>query len=228
VANQQALGLIEAVGLPAAIEAADAAVKAANVKLLGYELTKGGGKVTIKFTGDVAAVQAAVTAGVAAADRVGKVVSKLVIARPHDDLEKIIYTPETVGEAQQPLRVGEGEEVRGQTEQEKEEEILRGKQLASSPMLLAAEPQLPEKLLDGGAVEATNRSIVEGPQEASGDASSTQMDERQSETGEPVSQTREDEIKNSAQKTCNYCGDPACPRRKGEPRSYCIHYKKLG
>lgn len=85
-----ALGLIETIGLISAIEAADAAVKAANVKLLGYENTKGGGKITVKFVGDVGAVQAGVAAGVAAAMRVGKVYGQRVIPRPHDEIEALI------------------------------------------------------------------------------------------------------------------------------------------
>jgi len=87
---QKALGLIETIGLIPAIEAADAAVKAANVVLLGYENAKGGGKITIKVAGDVGAVQAAVSAGAAAAGRIGKVYSCLVIPRPHDEIAALI------------------------------------------------------------------------------------------------------------------------------------------
>lgn len=86
----KALGLIETIGLVPAIEAADAAVKAANVTLLGYENTRGGGKITIKMAGDVGAVQAAVAAGVSAAQRIGKVYSHLVIPRPHEEIDALI------------------------------------------------------------------------------------------------------------------------------------------
>lgn len=87
---KQALGLIETIGLVSAIEAADAAVKAANVTMLGFENTKGGGKITIKFVGNVGAVQAGVAAGVAAANRVGAVYGHRVIPRPHDEIEALI------------------------------------------------------------------------------------------------------------------------------------------
>ncbi len=87
---KQALGLIEAIGLVTAIEAADAAVKAANVTLLGYENTKGGGKITVKLVGGVGAVKAAVAAGVAAASRIGRIYSYQVIPRPHDEIEALI------------------------------------------------------------------------------------------------------------------------------------------
>lgn len=87
---KQALGLIETIGLVTAIEAADAAVKAADITLLGYENTKGSGKITVKFVGGVGAVKAAVAAGVAAASRIGQVYGQHVIPRPHDEIEALI------------------------------------------------------------------------------------------------------------------------------------------
>lgn len=86
----KALGLIETIGLVSAIEAADAAVKAADVVLLGYENTKGSGKITIKFAGGVGAVKAAVAAGVAAASRIGQVYGSAVIPRPHEEIDALI------------------------------------------------------------------------------------------------------------------------------------------
>ena len=82
---QEALGMIETKGLCALIEAADAALKAANVTMTGYE-TIGSGPVAAFFRGDVASVKAATDAGAAAAATVGSVVAVQVIPRPHDDL----------------------------------------------------------------------------------------------------------------------------------------------
>ena len=84
-----ALGLIETQGLVACIEAADAMCKAANVELIGYE-NVGSGLVTAMVKGDVGAVKAAVDSGLEAAQRVGMVVTSLVIARPHNDIQKIV------------------------------------------------------------------------------------------------------------------------------------------
>lgn len=84
-----ALGMIETKGLVGAIEAADAMTKAANVVLIGKEQI-GSGLVTVMVRGDVGAVKAAVDAGAAAAERVGKVVSIHVIPRPHSEVEMII------------------------------------------------------------------------------------------------------------------------------------------
>lgn len=85
----KALGMIETKGLVAAIEAADAMVKAANVSLQCKEHV-GGGLVTVMVRGDVGAVKAATDAGAAAAERVGELISVHVIPRPHGEVEEIL------------------------------------------------------------------------------------------------------------------------------------------
>jgi microcompartment protein CcmL/EutN len=87
--NGGAIGLIETRGLVGSVEAADAMVKAANVKLISKEYA-GGGLVAVIVSGDVGAVKAAVDAGAAAAKRVGEVVSVHIIPRPHSELSKLI------------------------------------------------------------------------------------------------------------------------------------------
>lgn len=161
-----ALGMIETVGLAAAIEAADTGVKSANVKLLGYELTKGNGLITVKFAGDVGAVNAAVEAGSIAAAKINKLWSKHVIPRPHDEIEKLIKSLETVGNSEETKAVKESEN----------KEI----QIESSETEKAAEEEEPKK----------------------------------------------DTVIKKREGICNICGDSRCPRRKGEPKSLCIHYKK--
>ncbi|GAV21917.1 BMC domain-containing protein [Carboxydothermus pertinax] len=84
-----AIGFVETLGLTAAIEAADAMVKAANVHIIEYRVV-GSGLVNITIQGDVAAVKAAVEAGVAAAQKVGEIVSFNVIPRPHEEMLKVI------------------------------------------------------------------------------------------------------------------------------------------
>ena len=84
----EALGMVETRGLIGAIEAADAMVKAANVKLIGKEMI-GSGLVTVMVRGDVGAVKASVDAGAAAAKRVGDLYGVHVIPRPHSDVEQI-------------------------------------------------------------------------------------------------------------------------------------------
>jgi microcompartment protein CcmL/EutN len=97
----EALGMIEARGFAAMVEAADAMVKAAKVELVSYEKT-GGGYVTAVVRGDVAAVKAAVEAGSRAATKVGEVVATHVIARPHTNVDVV-------------LPLGRAEQARGES-----------------------------------------------------------------------------------------------------------------
>jgi microcompartment protein CcmL/EutN len=91
IMEQQALGMVETRGLVAAIEAADAMVKAANVTLIGTEKI-GSGLVTVMVRGDVGAVKAATETGAIAAKKLGELVAVHVIPRPHADVEKILPT----------------------------------------------------------------------------------------------------------------------------------------
>ena len=86
---QEALGMVETRGLVAAIEAADAMTKAAEVTLVGTEKI-GSGLVTVMVRGDVGAVKAAVEAGENAAGKLGELVATHVIPRPHNDVEGIL------------------------------------------------------------------------------------------------------------------------------------------
>jgi microcompartment protein CcmL/EutN len=104
VGPKAAVGLIEVVGLLAAVEAADVCLKSANVRLLDCENTSGA-LLTVKVCGDVGSVKAAVEAGKAAASRVGTVVSTLVLARPAEGigdmlgLDKYMQSPAQVEES---------------------------------------------------------------------------------------------------------------------------------
>jgi len=85
----EALGMVETRGLVGAVEAADAMVKAATVRLVGFAQI-GSGLVTVMVRGDVGAVRAAVDAGAASAKKVGEIISVHVIARPHEALEALL------------------------------------------------------------------------------------------------------------------------------------------
>ena len=140
----KALGLIETKGTLAAVEAADAMVKAADVTLV--EKTRvGGGLVTITVTGDVAAVQAAVDAGAAAVERIAasSLAAKLVIPRPHEELE-ILFTPKGPGGKTDPGVTDETEpEAEDAAVGDAVEEVVKEvvKEVEETP-----HPALPEKL----------------------------------------------------------------------------------
>ena len=112
--EERALGLVETRGLIAAIEAADAMVKAAKVRLIGTEKTVAA-LITVKVVGEVGAVKSAVDAGSKAAQRIGELVSTHVIPRPHDDTESIAYDEtshsETRGSAGAPASMKEIEHL---------------------------------------------------------------------------------------------------------------------
>lgn len=86
----QAMGFIETKGFVAAVEAADSALKSANVSLVGQKRV-GSGLVAVILTGDVAAVKAAVEAAAESASSIGQVVAVQVIASPHEDMAGILF-----------------------------------------------------------------------------------------------------------------------------------------
>jgi microcompartment protein CcmL/EutN len=94
--SKMALGLIETMGLVAAIGAADAALKSADVTLIGFDFPGHGGT-TVKIEGEISAVKFAVSAGVSAGEKIYQVVSSHVIARPGDGLEPITHVKKTLG-----------------------------------------------------------------------------------------------------------------------------------
>lgn len=186
---KDALGLIETIGLVAAVEAADAAVKAANIELLGYELTRGSGLVVVKLQGDVGAIKAAVAAGAVAAEKVGKVWATHVIPRPHRELGSMVESPDTVGrktKEAQPAAADSG----------------------------AAEPP------EGGEGEPQGPADTAGEEPVQADAG----EEEPAVPPEP--ETSPAPVDKPSPEVCNLCGDPACSRKKGDPKVTCLHYGK--
>lgn len=143
----KALGMIETRGLVAAIEAADAMVKAANVTLTNKEHI-GGGLVTVMVRGDVGAVKAATDAGAAAAERVGELVSVHVIARPHEELEDILGPIPTAAPANHP--VGGPRKPDQEPAREEEDPAANPRQEASA----SEQAEAAEEVLAGGDAEA--------------------------------------------------------------------------
>src|SRR6266498_4124866 len=85
----EALGMVETKGFVGAVEAADAMVKTANVRLVGKEYLLNG-YVAVLVRGDVGSVKAAIEAGSNAARRVGELISVHVIPRPFDETEGLL------------------------------------------------------------------------------------------------------------------------------------------
>jgi ethanolamine utilization protein EutM len=128
--TQWALGLIEVIGLPPALEAADTCLKSANIHLIGYEKVTSG-FMTVKIQGDVGAVKAAIEAAKVSAAKIGPVVSTLVIPRPAEGIHGVIYSSETVSSeaesTQETEIIGENGNVT-EEQSSKESEIIEDEQ----------------------------------------------------------------------------------------------------
>ena len=187
------LGFIEVVGMLGAIEACDAAVKSANVKLVGCELTKGFGMVTITLRGEVGAVNAAVSSAVAAAERITKVVSHTIIARPSEGLEKIIkgnavqsedeevqeVTETRESKAEESPKESPKEEAKEEVKEEVKEEAKEKNMAETSPESSEDEyKKKDEKIQD---VKVSEKLVTEGaPKE---------MDKQEDKPAPPVKKT---------------------------------------
>lgn len=101
-----ALGLIEVIGYVGAVEAADVALKAANVTLIGIEKVSAG-IVTVKITGDVGAVKAAVEASEESARKLGVLRTSHVIARLHEETQRILDNPKPKKEVEEQITIDE-------------------------------------------------------------------------------------------------------------------------
>ncbi len=161
---QKSLGLIEVVGLAAGIIAADVAVKSANVELVGYELSKGGGMTVIKIEGDVGAVKAAISAAEMAVKQKGDVVSAVVIPRPACGLDCLVRNKDTVGyKLQEPL---ESVDIQNQGSA-KEQEIIPEAEPEKEPepeqeIVLEAKPETePEKESEPEVIPENEPAISE-------------------------------------------------------------------
>lgn len=197
----KALGLIETVGLAAALEAADAALKAANVELMGYELTNGGGMVLVRFSGNVGAIKMAVEAGRLAAGKVGKVVATHVIPRPHQQLSCVLLAKEIPHGKVQAAKEME-------TDLQVATEVTIDLQVATNieneiPEESEAQLQPEQELQEEKAQEKKEIDLALGS----------------------IKRANENKDKGSAE-LCNFCHDPACHRKKGDPKVNCIHYGK--
>ena len=303
-----ALGLIETAGLSAAVEAADVALKSADVHLIGYELARGG-RITVKLEGEVSAVSAAIRSSYAAASKVSKVYSRHVIPRPHRSLDIIIESEGTKGRKTVEPDTAEpeaGEETyvqaveTGPAPQEALEEDLVAEESEEtvsvpgeatteeeSPALKADTEPVPQEALVAHEVEETvsvpdepddmtmsdEEQAPEYPQENLQEETKVQppaIANEEDNAPEPASEavavekiepaaesTEKPETEAVAEKkpepvqvkaaiellkpkggkiqaeekgepayTCNLCRDPKCKRKKGGPRTACIHYKK--
>lgn len=228
----QALGLIETVGLAAAYEAADTAVKTASVELIGYELSKGDGMVTVKIAGNVGAVQAGIRAAQLSASLVSKVFSVQVIPRPSSSLDAMVFTDETVLYTDEPEKNEEPEQAETLEEQialvEAVEDTQKQTEAGDDNEKPDGEREEAETESGSGESEAGQadaESAEEPTEQLQAGAEESGKEEVQSASVEEEMVEMLPELRESVI-TCNLCKDPACDRKKGEPRRTCLHYFK--
>lgn len=174
MSNNKCLGFIETFGLAACVAAADAAVKSANVKLLGYEYAKGGGMCTVKVEGNVGACRAAIAAGKKAAEAVNGSLSgtksTLLKARPADGMrELLVDNRETVGGE---IALAEGYRPKGDTKK---------------PVLVKNWKPKTEPKAEVVTEEAPEPPVVEEPEEEEPTSEEPKAEEPAEET--PVEET---------------------------------------
>ena len=191
---KQALGLVEISGLSTAVVVADTMAKAANVRILEIENTKGLGYMTIKIVGDVGAVNAAVNAGKQIGTANGKLVSWKVIPRPSDYVDQTFCCPEppvppsppkkeaqeeteaeveVKAETMEAVKAGEPEETGLEeiapedTEQETEAEPAEGgpePKIEAEPIEIKSEPLVEAEPTRTGTVDPAEPEVPDSPE----------------------------------------------------------------
>lgn len=192
----KSIGFIETFGLAACVAAADAAVKSANVKLLGFEYAKGDGMCTVKVEGNVGACKAAVEAGKKAAEAVqgslSGTKSVLLKARPAPSMRALLVdNRETVGGE---IALAEGYRPKGDTK--KPVLVKNWKPKEETPMEEAPEPPVVEELEEKSSDNNETDSAKDQPEEAQeAEEIPQEVEEPKVEEDQPEEAPKEEEVK---------------------------------
>jgi microcompartment protein CcmL/EutN len=243
------LGLLEVAGLALAIKVADIMAKSANIKIAGIERTKGSGWMLVSITGDVAAVQSAITNGAQFAHREKGWVADRVIPRPASALDRWldpgeapIDHPASATEQNETASEVTADDAVNDAPATVAEELVDQSDIAvpasENPADDDAHPSEAAESMDqtDGAVPASESPADDDATNAS---PSMALELVELSVGiEPASNIQPTKRSHHKAKTgatdvaatasCNLCHDPACPRDKGEPRAACIHYNERG
>jgi microcompartment protein CcmL/EutN len=242
---KQSLGLIEVRGLALAVEVADAMAKSAAIRLAGVEKTNGGGWMTIKVVGDVAAVKSALSTGAALAQVHDGLVSQTVLARADEHVMAMTVptSAEVTPKEATPSATLHAIDATG-TEVSDSEPLSPALEAPASTFFelvvtqavddeAEAEPEpLPtpgESLASAPEDEPEQISRWELQRDAHAESAPSEM--AQSLTEQSAELDAEPTLQDAAQPAvmapakanCNLCNDPLCPRQKGEPRRKCLH-----
>lgn len=238
---KQSLGLIEVRGLALAVEVADAMAKSAAIRLAGVEKTNGGGWMTIKVVGDVAAVKSALSTGAALAQVHDGLVSQTVLARADEHVMAMTVptSAEVTPKEATPSATLHAIDATGTEVSDSEPLSPALESPAPTFFELVVTPAVddePEPLPtpDLSLVSAPERepeqiSSWELQRDAHAEIAPSEMTQRVVEQSaeldaEPTLQdAAQPAVMAPAKASCNLCNDPLCPRQKGEPRRKCLH-----
>lgn len=227
--DKEALGVIETVGMAAAIQAADTCVKSANVELIGYELSKGYGLVTIKIRGNVGAVKAAIEAAKVSSSRVNQVYATLIIPRPAANLYGLIESGSTVGisanenESKSSVEEESKDKLEDNVAQETNEDVQKVEQNLEDSKILEINNKNDSNFEEEDKTLVSNDFVLDDPRSPE-DFQEKKVSNKKDEAEEfihddcSLNEQESDEV-------CNICRDPACTRKKGQPKTLCINYK---
>jgi microcompartment protein CcmL/EutN len=229
------LGIIETIGLAAAVVAADTCVKSANVNLIGYELSKGGGMAVVKIEGNVGAVNSAIQA-VKAILKKDQIWSTKVIARPSEYIEDMTRNQETVGyDSHKESTKENADPVEDKDTKLNKEEISKERNKAEEKSIQIEIDKKDENLKE--ELESDENEEIQEEFEESEDNHTeyeeSVKEELESEEDEDIkdnpeeSEDNQEHLDEELEITCNLCGDPKCSRKKGDLRKTCIHYDEL-
>ncbi len=215
------LGLLEVVGLALAIKAADTMAKAANITISGIERTKGSGWMLIAITGDVAAVNSALANGAELARRENGWVADRTIARPADALASWFNSnlpAAAQSESREDIADTDGTGIPAAA---KESAAESSAQAASDDAeVIDAAPAAESS----AQTTSDDAEVIDAAPAAESSAQTTSDDD----VADAAAAVESPAAPPAVTATCNLCHDPACPRRKGEPRASCIHDGERG
>ena len=190
------LGLLEVKGLALAINTADSMAKCAAINIVEIEKTNGGGWMMIKITGDVSAVQSAISTGASLAEKHSGLISHKVISRPDQQLLNAINTT---------VKQPKVQKVQALATESIEPKVVTTTDQHDNHTDIEDDKQENETSTEASADDISNQDLASDEQDPIND---------------------EQENNQSLEPTCNLCQDPACPRIKGEPHGNCINKGK--
>lgn len=194
---RKSLGLLEIRGLASAILVADAMAKTASVTIVGIETCKGGGWQTIKVVGDVAAVNASLSTGSELAKRSNAFIAMKTLSRPDQTVFDTWGAKPETPKAPLTAPVTAETFIKQPVDEEPVQEL-------ETPDVKDDEPITEYDIVEEEVIVESQPQDAEQPDDQTAEAQP-----------EPV------------EATCNLCGDPLCPRVKGEPHTKCIHNTKV-